>query len=255
MKDRVDRYWADELGCAPAALYRGGISICTPRHREGPRWMGWMVPFDCLALAQADHATGVISTLPALAPALQQFLASLIAADEPLPPHGRALFRYLREHLPNSYPKVHRVLYCDPNAFAPHPAVFPVETLSPDDPQADWYRLHFDGPVFIARDARGNIASWAAIKCKSDNVWEMAVVTEPPYRGRGLARSVVSRATEAALAAGKAPLYLHETINHASARVCTALGYQVYAHELTCENGRILPQHESTAGFIASIGK
>ncbi|OPZ87944.1 MAG: GNAT acetyltransferase [bacterium ADurb.Bin429] len=91
----------------------------------------------------------------------------------------------------------------------------------------------------MARNEWGHIVSWAALKCKSDDVWELAVVTDAPYRGRGLARSVVSHATRAALDAGKLPTYLYEVSNTASARVARALGYQFYGYELTCEYGRV----------------
>jgi predicted GNAT family acetyltransferase len=113
--------------------------------------------------------------------------------------------------------------------------------LGNDDIHADWYRMHFDGPVFVARNERGSIAAWAAIKCKSPDIWEMAVATEPQYRGLGLARSVITHATRAAFDAGKQPLYLHDVSNIASAHVCAANGYQPYGYELTCESGRIMP--------------
>jgi len=99
------------------------------------------------------------------------------------------------------------------------------------------------------RAARRAIASWAAIKVKSSDVWEMAVATEPPFRNRGLARSVVSRATRAALDAGKVPLYLYDISNHASGKVCAVLGYRHYGYELTFEAGRIPPSHKRPAGY------
>lgn len=46
--DRLDHYWADELGCEVGCLYSGEVTLCAPPHREGPRWMGWMVPLECI---------------------------------------------------------------------------------------------------------------------------------------------------------------------------------------------------------------
>lgn len=236
---RLDRYWADELGCSPEALYRGGITICAPPHREGPRWMGWLVPLECIVAAHAVPGTGVISVTPLLADALFSYISPATQASQYLPPQGKELMQFAREHLPAGTPKLHCVLSCEQSAFRPAQSVLPISEIEPEDMHYDWFRMHFDGPVFAARTDHGAIASWAAIKCKSDDVWEMAVATEPPYRNRGLARGVVSRATEAALQAGKLPLYLHEVSNHASAKVCGILGYQFYGYELTCEYGRV----------------
>jgi len=246
---RLDQYWADELGCTPEALHDGGVRFCAPRHREGPRWMGWLVPLECIAVEDAVPGTGVISVTPYLEQTLQSFLLTVRQQCDCLPPEGKALVRFAHDYLPTGYPKIHAILACHPETFSSSPDVLPVELLRNDDVQVDWYRYHFDGPIFVARGERGDIASWAAIKCKSDHVWEMAVATELHYRNRGLARSVVTHATRAALDAGKVPLYLHDIANTASARVCRALGYQLYGHELTCESGRIPPTHRKPAGF------
>jgi GNAT superfamily N-acetyltransferase len=236
----LDAYWARELGCAPSALRTGGVQLVHPIHRDTPRWMGWLVPFQCLQVDEAAPVTGVVSVVPSLAPILRLTLPTL-APESCLPPTGTALLPFLRAHLPFATPKFHRILACPADAFIPAPAPWPITQLAPDDPFADWYRLHFDGPVFVIHSPQGSIAAWAAIKCKSDGIWEMAVATDPPYRGRGLARSVVTHATQAALTAGKVPMYLHELSNTASARVCAALGYQPYGYELMCEGGRIMP--------------
>lgn len=237
--NRLDRYWSTELGCTPAALYNGGISLWSPLHRGGPRWMGWLVPLEVIVLDRATPGTGVISVTPSLQPALQQAYDPTCSAEEYLPPNGTALCKFIRANLAHHTPKIHRILSCDAETFVPASDALPVTQLHEDDPHIEWFRMHFDGPIFAARDERGAIASWAAIKCKSDDVWEMAVMTEPTYRNRGLARSVTSHATQAAIESGKLALYLHEVSNHASAKVCHALGYTPYGYELTCETGRV----------------
>ena len=245
---RLDQYWADELGCIPADLYGDGVTVCAPRHREGPRWMGWLVPLECIAIAEAPGA-GVISITPYMEETLRNYLCTVPEMDDCLPPDGKALVRFAREYLPSGIAKIHHILLCHPETFSPYPEVFPIEKMRDNDSHADWYRYHFDGPIFVARGPRGEIASWAAIKCKSNQVWEMAVATEPAYRNRGLARSVVSRATAEVLDAGRVPLYLHDISNIASARVCGSLGYQFYGYELTCESGRIPPNTKRPMGF------
>ena len=237
--DRLDRYWADELGCLPEALFQGGVSLYAPPHREGPRWMGWLIPLACVRLERALPGAGVVSITPAQFPALSALLGQ--GGVDVLPPHGEGFAPFIRRHFPHSSTRVDRILRCDAGTFTPAPAVFPVSQLEASDAQFNWYRLHFDGPIFVARDERERIISWAAIKCKSDMIWEMAVVTDAGYRNRGLARSVVSRATQAALDTGRIPMYLHDIANTASSRVCRALGYQPYGYQLSCECGRVTP--------------
>lgn len=240
--DRLDRYWAEELGCTPDALYQEDVTVCAPEHRAWPRWMGWLVPLECIVVDHAPPGAGVISITPPLLDDLAAYLRRCQTAC--LPPAGTALSLFLRAHFPQGYPKIHRVLRCEPATFTPAPEILPISLLEPDDIHASWYRLHFDGPVYVARNEKDTIVSWAAIKCKSPDIWEMAVVTETKYRNLGLARSVVSRATIATLDAGKVPMYLHDLSNTASSRVCQSLGYQPYGYELTCECGRVTPRQE-----------
>ena len=61
------------------------------------------------------------------------------------------------------------------------------------------------------------------------------MVTEAAYRGRRYAKEVVAAATRHILEAGRLALYVHDRANHASARVCRALGYVEYAEEYFCE--------------------
>lgn len=236
---RLDRYWEAELGCQPEGLYAGEVQVVSPPHRHDPRWMGWLVPLECIAVAAAPPGAGVISVSPHLATALRDFLAYPATREDCLPPEGRAMFRFAREHLPSGSVKVNHILQCTAETFQPAPEILPITMVQPGEILSNWFRQHFDGPVFAARNEHGNMVSWAALKLKSHDVWEMAVVTEAPYRGRGLARSVVSRATAFTLEHGRLPIYLHDISNDPSAHVCRALGYQFYGYELTCECGRV----------------
>jgi RimJ/RimL family protein N-acetyltransferase len=64
--------------------------------------------------------------------------------------------------------------------------------------------------------------------------WEIGVETRPDCRGRGYAKSVVSLATEEALAAGKMAWYYIDAnpTNIASLKVAKALGYIEYSETL-----------------------
>jgi predicted GNAT family acetyltransferase len=96
-------------------------------------------------------------------------------------------------------------------------------------------RTRFDGAIFGIRGPRGRLLSWAALKLKSDRVWEIAVATEADYRGRGYARDVVSAATRYALEQGRTPIYIHDRDNGSSAFVARATGFQLYAEIVLSE--------------------
>ncbi|HLW01180.1 MAG TPA: GNAT family N-acetyltransferase [Ktedonobacterales bacterium] len=87
--------------------------------------------------------------------------------------------------------------------------------------------------IYALCDARSQILSRAGVRDESRYVSEIGVRTEAEaLRGRGLAKTVVTAATEAILAAGRVPLYVHSATNEASQKVALALGYQPYADEL-----------------------
>src|SRR5579885_1211075 len=90
----------------------------------------------------------------------------------------------------------------------------------------------YSGGIYALCDEHGQILSRAGIRYESRDVWEIGVRTEvEAMRGRGLAKTVVTAATEAILAAGRVPLYVHSATNLASEKVALALGYQPYAAE------------------------
>ena len=103
------------------------------------------------------------------------------------------------------------------------------ELLAQDDAAALHLRTRFDGAVFGVRGPRGRLVSWAALKLKTNRVWEVAVATEADYRGRGYARDVVSAATRHSIDQGKLAIYVHDRDNTTSAFVARSVGYQMYA--------------------------
>jgi RimJ/RimL family protein N-acetyltransferase len=87
--------------------------------------------------------------------------------------------------------------------------------------------------IYALCDAQSQIIARAGVRDESIHVSEIGVRTEvEALRGRGLAKTVVTAATEAILAAGRVPLYVHSATNLASQKVALALGYQPYADEL-----------------------
>jgi GNAT superfamily N-acetyltransferase len=226
---RLDRFHADLLGCSLERLSQPGLTVLASDQRLRPAWGGYTVPI----MALTTPGGGVISCRPDLAESLRNELASE-SPDEPI---SEAAFermrRVVRRSIPYAYSLSGFALYTDRQQFRPVEGL--AQRLLPADQRGLDLRRRFDGEIFVVSGARGEIAAWAAIKLKSDEVWEIAVVTEAPYRGRGYAKQVVSAATNHILAAGRLPLYVHDRANRASARVCRSLGYVEYGEEYFAE--------------------
>ena len=226
---RVDDFHAVELGCNPALLVQPGVHVIPSERRTRPGWGGYTIP----VLALATPGGGVVSVRPDLVERTRGQL-SMFNTGRPI---GAAEFARLqqvsRTSIPYAYSLSGYVLYTDPGHFRPRPSrALPIER---NDPRGADLRRRFDGEIFAIFGIRGEIASWSAIKLKSDDVWEIAVVTDAAYRGQGLAKEVVSAATAHILEQGRMALYIHDRNNQASARVCRALGYVEYAEEYFSE--------------------
>jgi GNAT superfamily N-acetyltransferase len=229
--DRLDEFHAHELDCDLALLRQPGLHVLASERRARPGWGGYTVPL----IALSTRRGGIISCRPELRDPVRRELASgPLMLGQPL---GEVEFerlrRVVRRAVPYAYNLSGSVLYCDPAHFRPLSSQ--AERLPPGDPRGLDVRRRFDGEIFAVWSIRGEIASWSAIKLKSDDVWEIAVVTEPAYRRRGYAKQVVSAATQYILDNGRLALYVHDRTNHASARVCRSLGYVEYGEEFFCE--------------------
>ena len=227
--DRVDAFHAAELGCGQALLERPGVHVVPSERRGRPGWGGYTVPL----LALSTTGGGVISVRPDLLDRVRAEMQPI----RPGHPLGVVELERLRRVsttvVPYAYCLNGYVLYTDGEHFRPRASR--ASRVPRDDPRGADLRRRFDGEIFAIRNTRGEIASWAAIKLKSDAVWEIAVVTEAAYRGQGLAREVVSAATAHILEQGRVALYVHDRANVASAKVCRSLGYVEYAEEFFSE--------------------
>ncbi len=226
---RLDAFHAALLDIPTQQLAEPGIHLVATERRARPGWGGYIAP----VLAIATSRGGLVSSRDDLFPAVSRETANF----SPGRPLGEREFARLRSvsqrAVPYAYCLSGDVLFADQARFRPHPVT--AERLLRDDRRGNDLRKRFDGEVFIVSGSRDDIAAWAAIKLKSDDVWEIAVVTEPQYRGRGFAKRVVSSATEYILNQGRVPLYVHDRANLASARVCRSLGYTEYAQTFFCE--------------------
>lgn len=111
--------------------------------------------------------------------------------------------------------------------WAERPAKLPEvgEWVRHDDPRVPMWLQAFNGDVLVAWDDDGRVTAGVGRKIHNRYGHELAVVTEPAQRGRGLARMLVAQAARRTLAEGAIPLYLHLPDNVASARVADAAGF------------------------------
>ena len=226
---RIDAFHAAELGCNASLLNEPGLHVLPSERRTRPGWGGYTVPI--LALSTASG--GIVSARPDLLDRVRTGLGPGLLATAP----GRC-----RVHAPAPGGPARDPVRLQPerprplHGQGPLPAsADPRDRLERSDPRGTDLRRRFDGEIFVVWSIRGEVASWSAIKLKSDDVWEIAVVTEAPFRGQGLAKEVVSAATAHILEQGRLALYVHDRTNLASARVCRSLGYVEYAEEFFSE--------------------
>jgi GNAT superfamily N-acetyltransferase len=226
---RIDAFHAFELGCNASLLSEPGIHILPSERRTRPGWGGYTVPI----MALSTTSGGIVSARPDMLDRVRSSLGPT-TLDRPL---GVAEFTRLHQvsrlAIPYAYTLSGHVLYADVDHFRSRPTR--AVRLDRGDVRGTDLRRRFDGEIFVVWSLRGEIASWSAIKLKSPDVWEIAVVTEAPYRGQGLAKEVVSAATAHILEQGRLALYVHDRTNLASARVCRSLGYVEYAEEFFSE--------------------
>lgn len=203
---RLLHHLATWLGQWPAGR---ALAVVASSRRDQPAWDGRTHP----VLGVGDPAGTVVSVAPAsartvrgagplpVADLLDRLPALVGLPDRPL---YRAVFRYTAAPTPLG----------DAGDWisARHPAVPP------------W--LHpFGGEVLVARDDDGRYLAGVGVKRHDAFGHELAVGTEPAARGRGLARRLVAQAARRVLDEGAVPTYLHDTGNHASARVAAAAGF------------------------------
>jgi hypothetical protein len=150
-------------------------------------------------------------------------------------PGFRRLWRAVQRCAPNAFTLAGDFRVADAATFAPSNTIQRAEHISDDDPAALHLRTRFDGAIFGVRGSHGRLVSWAALKLKSDRIWEVAVATEADYRGRAYARDVVSAAARFTLDRGRLPTYIHDRDNGASAFVARATGFQLYAEIVLSE--------------------
>lgn len=98
--------------------------------------------------------------------------------------------------------------------------------IDPDDPRVpDWLRPFNYEQVLIVWDDEGAYGAGVGIKRHDAVGHELAVVTTPRLRGRGLAQRLIAQAARRVIDEGGLPTYHHAIDNAASARVADAAGF------------------------------
>ncbi|OZM80155.1 GNAT family N-acetyltransferase [Pseudonocardia sp. MH-G8] len=109
---------------------------------------------------------------------------------------------------------------------APAPLPDAGEWLPAGDPTVPEWLRPFGGDVLVAVDpVGGEHLAGVGVKEHDAHGRELAVVTAPAARGRGLARRLVAQAARRVLDEGAVPTYVHARGNTASASVAAAAGF------------------------------
>ena len=196
-----------------------------------PAWHGFTMPIVGLSFAPG----AVIACRPDLVDRLTAELGSDVHQANLDGPAFRRLWRAVARCTENAFTLAGDLRAASAATLVPTRTMERAEMMLEDETAALHLRTRFDGAIFGVRGPHGRLVSWAAIKLKSDSVWELAVATEPDYRGRGYARDAVAAAARYTLEQGRVPIYIHDRDNATSAYVARAVGFQLYCEIVLCE--------------------
>jgi GNAT superfamily N-acetyltransferase len=202
--DRLQRHLRTWLGDWPPA---SKVEVVGCSCRADPGWDGAVRPF-----AGVSTPEGTILSVPpervddvrAAGATLDDILDAVPEAlGHPGAVVGRGVYRY---------------------CVSPAPVEPIGEWVPAEDPDVPAWLRPFGGQVLVVRE-EGKYVAGLGIKRHDELGLEVAVATEEAWRGRGLARALVSRAAATILRGGGVPIYLHGRGNAASARVAEASGF------------------------------
>jgi hypothetical protein len=251
----LDAHYALQLRCPAGDLRRPGWSFAPPPDPNDPL----SILFDRRALlsllapvATPDAAgrAGVVACAPELRPGVGALLGEW-PPDALFTPYGlMALEDLVTTSEPLLAPfdgETHtRLHYALPGEFKPYLGRWldwlePLDESGEVDPTALSLLARFGGGVFVVR-SEGAIYAFAGLRNTSAHVSEVFSLASAPLDARlgatpedaqELALAVTARATRAAFAAGRIPIYVTSATHLATERMLAALGYRRYADALT----------------------
>lgn len=227
----LDHYAERLLACPPERARRGGVHLLSTASRGLPSWHGFTLPIVGLSFAPG----AVIACRPDLVERLRAELGSDVHQSSLDGAGFRRLWRAVQHCTPDAFTLAGDFRAADASSFSPSSTMARAELIAEDDAAGLHLRTRFDGAIFGVRGPHGRLVSWAALKLKSDTIWELAVATEADYRGRGYARDVVSAAAAHTFDHGRLPIYIHDRDNGTSSFVARATGFQLYAEIVLSE--------------------
>jgi GNAT superfamily N-acetyltransferase len=203
---RIARHLRHRLGVWPPA---GGLQIVGCELRDEPEWDGVIRP----VLGVGTPSGTVISVAPTVLAQVAELARGGVGelsagigavfglAGEQL---GFGIFRYL-DHL------------VDLDDLG--------EWVEPDDARLPGWLRPFNGGILISCDEANHYMAGVGLKRHDEFGSEIAVGTEPQFRGQGLARRLVATAARHLFRAGVIATYEHVIGNDASAAVANASGF------------------------------
>lgn len=205
--DVLVEHLRDWLGAWPP---RSELDVVGAHQRTASGWDGQVRPL--LAVGDESGAT-VVSVPPAAAEQVREVAAA-----------GRAaLLDQLPALLGHPGGTVYRAVFRWSTQPADHGDVG--HWVAADAPDVPAWLRPFGGDVLVATADDGTHLAGVGIKRHDQHGHELAVVTAPEARGRGLGRALVAQAAARVLTCGAVPTYLHATDNVASARLADAAGF------------------------------
>lgn len=210
MERRLIEHLSHWLGSWPPV---GELHIIGEPGRERPGWDGKIHP----VLGVSSPEGGVLSVPPRTAEAV----ADAYAMDADL--------AVLGPQIPARVGFPERGWFTAVYRWTTRPALLPDAGvwLPADDPEVPAWLRPFGHDVLVARDpVTGEHLAGVGVKRHNAYGHELAVVTAPPARGRGLARRLVAQAARRVLDEGAVPTYMHDPSNLASATVAQAAGFE-----------------------------
>jgi GNAT superfamily N-acetyltransferase len=205
---RLQAHLAGWLGAWPP---RKPLRIVGAVQREVAGWDGQLHP----ALGVASPGDGAVLSVQGR----HALAVRLLAADASLAEVLTGLPAAIGQEGRGTFEAVFRW------TTAPEPLTDAGDWLDADDPDVPAWLRPFGGEVLTARDPYGRYLAGVGIKRHDRYGHELAVVTEPAARGRGLARRLVAQAARRVLDFGAVPTYQHDPANSASAAVALAAGF------------------------------
>jgi len=202
--DRLSRHLRSWLGAWPPTAE---VTVVASARRAEPGWDGAIRPLAGVSTPEGtvvSVAPDRVEAVKAAGPTLDEVMDALPEAlGQPGGVVGRGVYRY-----------------------SATPAEFDgvgewVPAADPDVPA--WLRP-FGGMVLVVEE-EGRYVAGLGVKRHDELGREVAVATEEAWRGRGLARALVTQAATDILRDGGVPIYLHGRGNEASAHVAEASGF------------------------------